>query len=232
MDKKESSGKPRQFQASINTSMSDGRCPECDCKLMDGSCFYCDRQRKEKSAEAESVRLLDIERLGGLRGVKTFTWGNLRPTKGNQDAMAALKEFPGKTANVFLFGPAGCGKTHMATAAIQACGRIVRAAKLIQDMRDEVMDRNPAMTLDDYAKAFPLVIDDLGAGKDTEFSVAYLLSVIDRRWMDMRDGLIVTSNLSPDQLTVKFGDDRIVSRLAGMCRIFNLKGETDGRVRG
>ena len=75
-----------------------------------------------------------------------------------------------------------------------------------------------------------LVIDDLGIGRDTEFAFQTLYEIVDGRYMAMKGGLIVTSNLSLDDLAAKLGDDRIPSRLASMCKVIRMTG-ADKRVK-
>jgi DNA replication protein DnaC len=52
-------------------------------------------------------------------------------------------------------------------------------------------------------------------------------------YMNMKGGLLVSSNLSLGELAERVGDDRLSSRLAQMCRgnVFSLAGEKDWRVQ-
>lgn len=72
------------------------------------------------------------------------------------------------------------------------------------------------------------IFDDLGAEKTTDWVLQTLYTVLDRRYRDMKR-TIFTSNLSLDQISLKL-NDRIASRIAGMCKVIELKGE-DKRVR-
>lgn len=74
------------------------------------------------------------------------------------------------------------------------------------------------------------VVDDLGVQKDTEHALTVLYEILDRRDMNLRHGLIVTSNLPLDMLAKKMGDDRITSRIAGMCRVVKV-GWDDHRMK-
>lgn len=42
--------------------------------------------------------------------------------------------------------------------------------------------------------------------------------------MQETGGLIITSNLSLDNLRARFADDRLTSRIAGMCKILEITG--------
>lgn len=171
----------------------------------------------------------DVERLGGQRGYDDFRFEAFRATPKNSEAVEALKLFnPGKE-NVFLWGPAGTGKSHLATAAarLHKKARVIRCIDLLKKSRQAARSDNPYKIdefEDEFSKISPLVIDDMGAEKDTEFSVSTLLSIVDRRWMGKVNGLIVTSNLSPDDLSGKLGDDRIMSRIYGMSKVFKIDG--------
>ena len=74
-----------------------------------------------------------------------------------------------------------------------------------------------------------LVIDDLGVGRSTEFSNQIIYEIIERRANAMRNGLIITSNLSLDEFAQKSGDDRLPSRIMGLCRRIKITSEKDMR---
>ena len=74
-----------------------------------------------------------------------------------------------------------------------------------------------------------LILDDMGAEKTSEWSIQTLYSIIDRRYRDEKQTLI-TSNLTLDEIAEKVGD-RIASRIAGMCKVVEIKGK-DRRIGG
>ena len=85
--------------------------------------------------------------------------------------------------------------------------------------------------LDDLNRFDLLIIDDLGAERDTEFTWEKVMNVIDARY---RAGLplIITTNLEPKDFTDR-GDirrQRVFSRLKEMCICLEVKG-TDRRGR-
>jgi DNA replication protein DnaC len=81
----------------------------------------------------------------------------------------------------------------------------------------------------EYSNVSLLILDDLGAEKSSEFTIQSLYLIIDRRYSEIRP-TIITSNLSLGQISEKVGD-RIASRIAGMCRVVELKGR-DRRLSG
>jgi len=180
----------------------------------------------------EDSKKREIENLGGLRAYNSFKFETYKRTLTNSKLVDGLKKFDPAKDNAFIFGSAGCGKTHIATAAIRGhgTGRVVKSVDILSDLyRADLSERDGI--LDKYATLSPVVIDDIGTEKDTEFAVQSFLTIIDRRWMNLRNGLIVTSNLGPNDLTKKFGDDRIVSRLVDMCEFYSLTGSKDYRIK-
>lgn len=79
--------------------------------------------------------------------------------------------------------------------------------------------------LDDLNRFDLLIIDDLGAERDTEFTWENVMNVIDARY---RAGLplIITTNLEPKDFTDR-GDirrQRVFSRLKEMCVCLEVRG--------
>ena len=120
----------------------------------------------------------------------------------------ALPESPGRWLS--LLGKSGRGKTHLARKAAVCIGQTLqrgyfyRWTQLIEDCRNgqrgAVIER-----VEDHRF---MVIDDIGAGYDTDYSDAVLAELLDRR---MGRYTILTSNLSLEQLGEI--DTRIASRL-------------------
>lgn len=144
--------------------------------------------------------------------------------------------------SLLLAGPTGVGKTWEAFGAIRAAitpteipepshdGRTweptrweaITYAELNDELRphDRGLHRE-AMT---RLQRLPLLlIDDLGAGRATDWTADTTYRLIDARWAHCRP-TIFTTNLAPAELTAALGD-RITSRLAGMCIQVALKGD-------
>jgi hypothetical protein len=77
-------------------------------------------------------------------------------------------------------------------------------------------------------KEFPLILDDIGTEKPSEWAQQNIFLIIDRRYETLRQ-TIFTSNLSLDELSERLGD-RITSRIAEMCKVIELKGK-DRRIK-
>lgn len=146
----------------------------------------------------------------------------------NPDAEPTTK--PG----LYIYGPAGTGKTHTLYALYRnQClnneyAKIINTVELLRlfkkDFKTE--EDNFEMYLKDEETT--LYLDDLGAERNTEFVEETLYHLINVRFENQRETYF-TSNLSLKELAEKSGD-RLASRIAGMCDVIKLEGE-DRRLR-
>lgn len=224
-----------------------------DLKLTaDGLCDSCEDERRQtelvatqkrwKQVQEETYRKNLIELLGGQRPFDEFTFARFIPGE-NKAAFEAAKNFNPDKENLFLCGECGTGKTHLAVAIARTFyntpGRRVEYWKTIRLLRYLRYERNAheeERVIDRLASASVLVLDDLGAQKETDFGTQMILEIIDRRYEKRRNGLVVTSNYGRNDLATIF-KDRIPSRISGLCgqNVFRLKGpdrrtETGGRL--
>ena len=166
-----------------------------------------------------------IKNLGGLRAYETFTE---EAFKGGGKAFDFVKTFDHRKHNLFLYGPAGTGKSHLATIAARRKINAALTTKPYNISRD-VRAAEDAFYEEEVIgviKSSPLLlIDDFAIVRSTEFLVGILYEIIDWRYMNLPGGLIITSNLSLDDLADNMRNDRIPSRLAQMCSIFEVKGD-------
>lgn len=164
------------------------------------------------------------------------------------DCDPKIRELCDYDGSVFITGPAGTGKTHLAASLLRDTvyrQGMMRAAwdeedrirtpkmsyawqtvpEVLLDLRASFKERSEETEkeiIDSLSSVDYLVLDDMGAEKSSDFSIQSLYLVIDRRYSEERK-TIVTSNLSIAQIADKLGD-RIASRIAGMCRVIELKG--------
>jgi len=185
----------------------DTVCPECE--------------EYFRKTDAEAIKIKDMARLGGSKAYNTFTLERYT----NKSAINMCVCFPDK--NLFIWGPAGTGKTHLATALVRdhKQAQIVKPQHIYRECRGLKDGQDEQKAIDYYVDMPYLVIDDLGIEKKTEFSFSILYEIIDGRDMQEKCGMIVTSNLSLDALEQRLDDGRITSRLAGMCKVIELTGK-------
>ena len=50
-----------------------------------------------------------------------------------------------------------------------------------------------------------------------------LYEILDLRASNYKNGLILTSNLSLEEFAAKVGDDRLPSRIAGLCKVIKIE---------
>lgn len=158
------------------------------------------------------------------------------------EAMAILKAGKG----IYLHGDAGRGKSFLAAAILRNlidragntgllnnCIRFQGTSELICEIRATFAGKAAETDIDiidRYSSYDMLVLDDLGVNKPSEFVVQTFDMIIDFRYKTQRTKkTIITSNLSLDELSAKY-DDRIASRIAGMCEVLKIGGE-DRRMR-
>jgi DNA replication protein DnaC len=207
-------------------------------QLVRGICSACAlateaRSRKERQALALRASLVAL--LGGEHPYREFTFERYEMTPGNQLAFETAKHFSPATQNLYLWGPCGLGKTHLAWAcARRSCEEalsvdILRAGQISRKFRLKEPEAEQA-AIDQAANAQMLVLDDLGSGPDTAFTRHVLQEILDERIFRDRAGLIVTSKYTLEGLMAKMNDDSIPSRLAGMCTVLELRG-TDHRIK-
>jgi DNA replication protein DnaC len=127
------------------------------------------------------------------------------------------------TGGIYLAGPPGAGKSHLAAALAQAvasAGRSVSYAS-VPELLAFVRSGFGDSTADDRVRAlagvYLLVLDDLGAGKQSDWANDVLFRIVNERWREERL-LVVTSNLPLGEQ-----EERIASRLGQMCRAINLR---------
>lgn len=155
---------------------------------------------------------------------------------------------------VFLFGPAGCGKTHRAVQIMHAhFARVGRpkpsewrpwhhaprppAGPLFVDWPDYLAAQRRAMANDaedDSRRTVlknpaPIVLDDVGSERPTDFAVDAMNAVISSRYNDCAP-TVITSNLALDKLAAAYGD-RIASRIREAALVADQSGE-DWRAKG
>ena len=135
-----------------------------------------------------------------------------------------------------VFGPPGVGKTHIATAVFTdlLCrnwrGVWFEVAEALEEVKaefaDEVQDGRTMKSLRDSPL---LLLDDLGAERQTDFALDRISHVLRYRHSRELPTIITTNHSSLEDLDAI--DPRLSSRLGGREAIqVNLKGRKDQRL--
>jgi len=143
-------------------------------------------------------------------------------------------------ANLFLFGPTGTGKTHLAVGILRrrieatgASGYLRIVPELMLRLRAAVKSGDDAAIIYELTSApAGLVLDDLGVERPSRYALEALYLIVDRWARRGRTGLIVTSNRDL-KWVAKNLDERIASWLAGMrgALVVHMTGP-DHRIEG
>lgn len=147
---------------------------------------------------------------------------------------------------LYIHGPSGCGKTVLAAELTTSWAgrmwienkdgygsiRFLSVPNLLQDIKQTFKPDSTTSEhslIQDLSTASWVVLDDLGVEKTTDWVLQTLYIIINNRYESMKS-TIFTSNLSLDDLARRLGDDRIPSRIVGMCQVMEMDGE-DKRIR-
>lgn len=196
-----------------NPSEQPADCPECcgtGWKMISGraSLCACTIERKIHAALPERYWLAKMADFTGPAYTLVMEW-LLNPTDG-----------------LFITGPCGTGKTHLAAAMVRhlvtkgANVKLMRCADFYRDVRgmfagDALLTESAVLS--PLEKARFLILDDLGAGSLSDCERRYSLEVLDVRLNKLRP-TVVTSNWSVQEISERM-DDRIASRLAGFMQL-------------
>ena len=151
---------------------------------------------------------------------------------GNKQAILAAKDWAeSENKNLWLYGPPGSGKTHIASAAMWSghigVVRFVYVAEMLLEFQGSVHEHDELSTIKKYFQPFTL-FDDVAAHRISDFTLEMFGLLLERFYSFDTKGLIFTSNLSPKQILDTMGE-RISSRLRGLAQPIKIEGK-DWRI--
>jgi DNA replication protein DnaC len=181
-------------------------------------CPACEEARlaAERQAEAQRKAEQARQRLEAMIGEAHIparfigrTLDNFRAeTAGQVDALRIVREFVDnfeahyrKGTTLILSGLPGTGKSHLATAALQAlmprhCGLYTTCMNVIRAVRGtwrKDSERSETEVLSIYAGVPLLVLDEIGVQYGTEGEQTILFDVLDRRYREMQPSIFLTN---------------------------------------
>lgn len=141
--------------------------------------------------------------------------------------------------SLYITGPAGAGKSHQAVALMLILMKSSdpmrypefawrNVPKLLYELRQSftpsVNGKTEKEIVDYLINVEWLCLDDLGVEKTTDWVLQTLYLIINERYENERT-TVFTSNMSLKELSEKMGDDRLSSRISGMCQIIKMEGK-------
>ncbi len=179
-----------------------------------GMCQYCARGRTEMRTQYIAARRAEVTTWligGGLSPRQAeYTFDTFPVQQPMVDAMRVFAREWDEHAWVYLHGPYGTGKTGLIASALGAVAarclqnqrsmRYVTSTTLYQELkREHDFDRTP------YERAGLLVIDDLGAARQTEWANGELFAIVNERHEHNR-ATWFTSNYALDAIAPFIGE--------------------------
>ncbi len=184
---------------------------DCDCGYREPERYQAALLKAWRRYTAPRLLQADLE---GYPRYREYLEKPLEVHRGNQQAVGAVRAYHGGI--LFLFGPPGVGKTHLALRlAARLCeeGRFVRFRSELDFLAEERLAAAGEGALPQYER---LVLDDGGKSRLSPFSAERLYALLERASTGGCD-LILTSNLPPEAFSARLGEvgAAVLSRLRG-----------------
>ena len=187
---------------------------------------HAEREQLERiRAEREKIQeRRAIETLGGIKAYEEFTFDRF-PRTWDSNAFDAAFRFHPSRSNLYFWGRSGMGKTHLSIAAAHRFldeGRAV-FVRTVPDLKNEIRQfesqfdyTGKARLIERCANADVLVLHELCRGSVSELLQETLWTILERRFLDRRNGLIVTSNWDLSEVGRLYGGT-ISRRISDLC---------------
>jgi DNA replication protein DnaC len=208
-------------------------------------CPECARERAESERESAEIAKQQrareqLEEMLGRAAIPVRFIGRTfenyhADTAGQRAALTAARDYAENFErharsgeSLLMLGKAGTGKSHLASAILQAimpahCGLYSTAADVIEMVREtwrRDSEKSQGRVLHTLSTVPLLVLDEIGVQYGTESEQNTLFQIIDRRYRDRRP-LILMANLQPTELQALLGD-RVYDRLREVSKVLTF----------
>ena len=211
------------------TILINGLCPECKKREE----IKNEKEKAEKAVQ-ETIQK-GIEIMGGEYAYKNYRFDSYKPkTESQKEALRICKEFDPSKDNLFLVGPTGVGKSHLACSiSLESMPRLLssqrwKITELLRQFRVSKSAVEEREEIDSLSRCPLLILEDIGAQKETDWGNSILWEILDNRIENGVNGLVITSNVGRSMLASTIGE-RIPSRISSICRVVKIEGP-DHRV--
>lgn len=199
---------------------------DCDCSYLEPEHYQAALLKSWRRYTAPKLLAKDLE---GYPRYRCYLEKPLDVHAGNRAAIEAARAYRGGL--LYLWGPPGVGKTHLAlrlAGRLVGEGRFVRFRSELDFLAEERLAAAGEGVLPQYER---LVLDDGGKTRLTPFTLERLYALVERSSAGGCD-LIITSNLSPEAYAARLGEvgEAVLSRIQGGVAV-EVQGP-DRRARG